>query len=117
MKLANIGLIPVVVSLKSLRTLQCGVPFDRKSLLPSSSIITSITRYARTKARATLDEDVSFQTFSTVFHILSIVASVLLYIWSWAECLCDIEGNNDRSKTLVYGPVRVVVEVNGYVIK
>ncbi len=92
------------------------MPFDRKSLLPSSLIITSITRYARTKARATSDEDVSVHTFSTVFHILSILASVLLYIRSCAECLCDIDGNNDRSKTLVYGPARVVVEVHGYVI-
>ncbi len=66
---------------------------------------------------STSDEDVSIQTFSTVFHMLSIVASVLLYICSWAECLRDIEGNNDRSKTLVYGPVQVVVEVYGYVIK
>ena len=54
----------------------------------------------------------------TVVHILSILASVLLYICSCAECLCDIEGNNDRSKTLVYGPVQVIIEeVHGYVLK
>jgi hypothetical protein len=73
---------PAGVSLKSLRTrtLQCGVPFERKALLPSSSMIMSVTQNAKPNARATSKpkDNVSFQTFSTVFHIFSMVASVLL---------------------------------------
>ena len=76
-RLANLGEMPLGVA-KSLRTLQCGVPCARKELLPFSSIMTSITLYARTKARATSDEEVSCQTVSTVFQIFSIEASVLL---------------------------------------
>jgi hypothetical protein len=77
-RLANFGEMPLVVSLKSLRTLQCGVPCARKELLPFSAIMTSITLYARTNARATSDEDVSCRTVSTVFHMFSNDASVLL---------------------------------------
>ena len=77
-RLANLAEIPVVVSAKSLRTLQCGVPCARKELLPFSAIMTSITLYARTNARATSDEDVSCHTVSTVFQIFSNDASVLL---------------------------------------
>jgi hypothetical protein len=77
-RLANLAEIPVVlvVLAKSLRTLQCGVPCATKELLPFPTIMTSITLYARTNARATSDEDVSCQTVSTVFQIFSNDASV-----------------------------------------
>ena len=78
LRLANLAEMPVVVLVKSLRTLQCGVPCARKELLPFSDMMTSITLYARTKARATSEEDVSCQTVSTVFQIFSNDASVLL---------------------------------------
>ncbi len=77
-RLANLGEMPLGVSAKSLLTLQSGVPCARKELLPFSSMMTSITLYARTKARATCDEEVSCQTVLTVFQIFSIEASVLL---------------------------------------
>ncbi len=77
-RLANLAEMPVVVSAKSLRTLQCGVPCARKELLPFPAIMTSITLYARTNARATSDEDVSCHTVSTVFQIFCNEASVLL---------------------------------------
>ena len=77
-RLANLAEMPVVVSAKSLRTMQCGVPCARKELLPFSAIMTSITLYARTNARATSDEDISCHTVSTVFQIFSNDASVLL---------------------------------------
>ena len=78
-RLANLVVMPLGVSIKSLRTLQCGVPCARNELLPFSAMMTSMTRKARTKARATSDDEVSFHTVSTVFHIFSKVASVLLY--------------------------------------
>ena len=65
-----------------------------------------MTLLARTKARTTSADEVSFHTVSTVFHIFSIEASVLLYNCSWAECRWDMDGNKDRSSTFVYGPMK-----------
>jgi hypothetical protein len=81
-------------------------PCARKESLPFPAIMTSITLYARTEARATSDDEVSFHTVSTVFHVFSIEASVLLYNCSWAECRWDMDGNKDRSSTCVYGPMK-----------
>ena len=41
----------------------------------------------------------------TVSQILAAEASVEFHVWSFSECLLDTIGNNERPKTLVYGPV------------
>jgi hypothetical protein len=84
-RLANLGEIPLGVSAKSLLTLQCGVPCARQELLPFSSMMTSITLYARTKARATSDElDILFFfCFYFVFVFSFIIFALFHFILSW----------------------------------
>jgi hypothetical protein len=87
-----LGLIPVKVLTKSFLTLQCGVPWASHELFPFSSIISFITRYAKINERATSDEEVSFKTVCTVFHVCSLFASVLLHNCNIELWRCDIEG-------------------------
>ncbi len=47
-------------------------------------------RYARTNARATSEEEVSFQTVSIVFQVCYLLASVLLYSCNRALWRCDM---------------------------
>ena len=88
----------------------CHGPWANHEVLPFSSMISLMTRYARTNERATSEDDVSFQTVSIVFQVCSLLTSVLLYSCNRALCRCDMDGKRYRSNTLVYGPVWDIVQ-------
>jgi hypothetical protein len=74
-------------------------------------MISLITLYASTNARATSADDASFHTDITDHQIVSKEASMLLHSCNWALCLCDIIGNRLRSNTLQYGPNDIDIEI------
>jgi hypothetical protein len=59
-------------------------------------MISLTIRYARTNARVTSEDEVSFQTV-IVFHACSLLASVLLYSCKGAVGRCDIDGKMPHS--------------------
>ena len=104
MSIMGLGVIPCLVSIKSLRTLQCGVPSTNQWLWPSCSMILAMMRKAWMKALLTIEEEQLFQTCCATFQIRSAFASLFEYICSNSEWRLLIAGNICKSSTFVYGP-------------
>jgi hypothetical protein len=72
---ACLGLIPVVVSSKSLLTLRCGVPCDSHALFPFSVIISFMIRYARMN-----DLAIRVRVWVSVFVMVTVMVRVRVVV-------------------------------------